>query len=51
MNVLMVGATGSRAGAVLPELVKRGAAVRALVRDEERATVARRRGVEHLRTA
>jgi uncharacterized protein YbjT (DUF2867 family) len=44
MNVLMVGATGSRAGAVLPELVKRGAAVRALVRDEERAAVARRRG-------
>jgi len=51
MNVLMVGATGSRAGAVLPELVKRGAAVRAWVRDEERAAVARRRGVEHLMTA
>jgi uncharacterized protein YbjT (DUF2867 family) len=44
MKVLMVGATGSNAGAVLPELVKRGAAVRALVRDEERAAVARRRG-------
>ena len=40
----MVGATGSNTGAVLPELVKRGATVRALVRDEERAAVARRRG-------
>jgi uncharacterized protein YbjT (DUF2867 family) len=40
----MVGATGSNAGAVLPELVKRGVTVRALVRDERRAEVARRHG-------
>jgi uncharacterized protein YbjT (DUF2867 family) len=44
MKVLMVGATGRNAGAVLPELVKRGVTVRALVRDEQRADVARRHG-------
>ncbi|WP_314174792.1 NmrA family NAD(P)-binding protein [Streptomyces winkii] len=44
MKVLMIGATGSNAGAVLPELVKRGVTVRALVRDEDRAALARRRG-------
>jgi uncharacterized protein YbjT (DUF2867 family) len=44
MNVVMVGATGRNAGAVLPELVERGVAVRALVRDQQRADVARRRG-------
>ena len=40
----MVGAAGRFAGAVVPELVKRGARVRALVRDGARAEVARRRG-------
>jgi uncharacterized protein YbjT (DUF2867 family) len=44
MKVLMVGATGGNAGAVLPELIKRGAVVRALVRDEGKAAVARRHG-------
>ncbi len=40
----MVGATGANAGLVLPELTKRGVAVRALVRDRRRAQSARRRG-------
>lgn len=44
MKVLMVGATGANAGLVLPELTKRGVAVRALVRDRSRAESARRRG-------
>jgi uncharacterized protein YbjT (DUF2867 family) len=44
MKVLMVGATGQRVGAVLPELVQRGVTVRALVRDEQRAVTARRHG-------
>jgi uncharacterized protein YbjT (DUF2867 family) len=44
MKVLMVGATGGNAGAVLPELVGRGVTVRALVRDEQRAGVAKQRG-------
>lgn len=43
-RVLVVGAAGRFAGAVVPELVKRGARVRALVRDGARAEVARRRG-------
>jgi len=42
----MVGATGRNAGAVLPELRKRGVAVRALVRSEEKAGIARRRGAD-----
>lgn len=44
MKVLMVGATGGNVGPVLPALVKRGVAVRALVRDEQRAEAARRLG-------
>lgn len=44
MKVLMVGATGGNVGLVLPALVKRGVAVRALVRDEQRAEAARRLG-------
>jgi uncharacterized protein YbjT (DUF2867 family) len=44
VKVVMVGATGRNAGMVLAELIKRGAIVRALVRDEERADLARRRG-------
>lgn len=44
MNVLMVGTTGTNAGLVLSELVKRGVTVRALVRDERQAELARRLG-------
>lgn len=44
MRVLMVGATGANAGLVLPELDKRGVAVRALVRDDNRAAQARANG-------
>jgi uncharacterized protein YbjT (DUF2867 family) len=44
MRVLMVGATGRHAHLVLPELTNRGVEVRALVRNEERAQVARRNG-------
>jgi uncharacterized protein YbjT (DUF2867 family) len=40
----MVGATGPNAGLVLPELIKRGVVVRALVRDEDRAASARTKG-------
>jgi uncharacterized protein YbjT (DUF2867 family) len=44
MRVLMVGATGRHASLVLDELNKRGVEVRALVRNEERAQVARNNG-------
>ena len=44
MRVLMVGATGRHAHWVLSELIKRGVSVRALVRSEERADVARQNG-------
>ena len=44
MRVLMVGATGRHAHWVLRELTKRGVAVRALVRDQQRADVARDNG-------
>jgi uncharacterized protein YbjT (DUF2867 family) len=44
MRVLMVGATGRHAQLVLRELTKRGVEVRALVRNEERAQVARHNG-------
>lgn len=40
----MVGATGAKAGLVLPELTKRGVKVRALVRHEQRAETARANG-------
>ncbi len=46
MRVLMVGATGHHAHLVLDELTKRGVAVRALVRNDERARVARDNGAE-----
>lgn len=46
MKVLMVGATGKFAGLVIPELKKRGASIRALLRDESKAGAARERGVE-----
>lgn len=44
MLVLMVGATGTNAGLVLPELNNRGVTVRALVRDADRAADARANG-------
>jgi uncharacterized protein YbjT (DUF2867 family) len=44
MHVVMVGATGRHAHWVLAELVARGVAVRALVRTEESAALARRNG-------
>ncbi len=44
MKVLMVGATGKFAGMVVPELVKRGATVRALVRSEDKVEAARKQG-------
>lgn len=44
MRTLMVGATGRHAHLVLRELTKRGVKVRALVRNEERAQVARHNG-------
>jgi uncharacterized protein YbjT (DUF2867 family) len=46
MRVLMVGATGRHAHLVLRELTKRGVKVRALVRNEQRAQVARHNGAE-----
>lgn len=44
MKVLMVGTTGTNAGLVLSELVKRGVTVHVLVRDERHAEPARRLG-------
>ena len=44
MKVLMVGATGKYAGLVLPELIKRGAVVRALVQDESKVDAAHGQG-------
>ncbi|WP_394841024.1 NmrA family NAD(P)-binding protein [Pendulispora brunnea] len=42
--VLVVGAAGRFAGLLVPELVRRGATVRALVRNDANAAVARRAG-------
>jgi uncharacterized protein YbjT (DUF2867 family) len=44
MRILMVGATGRHAHLVLRELTQRGVSVRALVRNQERAQVARDNG-------
>jgi uncharacterized protein YbjT (DUF2867 family) len=44
MRVLMVGATGRHAHWVLRELIQRGVTVRALVRSQQRADVARHNG-------
>lgn len=44
MKVLVVGATGSSAGMVVPELVRRGVAVRGLVRSPEQRAAAHRAG-------
>lgn len=46
--VLVVGATGKFAGLVVPELQRRKVAVRALVRDEARAAVARSLGAAEI---
>lgn len=46
MKIMIVGATGKYAGLVLPELKKRGATVRALVRNEEGARIAQERGAD-----
>jgi uncharacterized protein YbjT (DUF2867 family) len=48
MKVLAVGATGPNAGLVVPELVKRGVEVRAMVRAEGKADAARQRGVTEI---
>ncbi|MGQ0333170.1 NmrA/HSCARG family protein [Halomonas elongata] len=47
-TVLVVGATGRFAGLVVPALVERGARVRALVRNPERASSARHRGASEI---
>lgn len=44
MKVLMIGATGTFAGAVVPELTRRGITVRALIRDESSSARAFSRG-------
>lgn len=44
MTILAVGAAGNVAGLVVPELVKRGVKVRALVRKSEQVAEAKRRG-------
>ncbi|HWG21370.1 MAG TPA: NmrA family NAD(P)-binding protein [Terracidiphilus sp.] len=46
MRVLMIGATGRYAGHVLPELLKRGIMVRALVRTRAAEHEARKRGAD-----
>ena len=48
MQVLMVGATGTYAHWVLQALTERGVAVRALVRNDERAQVARANGAHEV---
>ena len=51
MKVLMVGATGTYANLVMPELIQRGVTVRALVRDESKSDVARQQGAEEIAIA
>jgi uncharacterized protein YbjT (DUF2867 family) len=46
MKILTVGATGEYAGFVVPELKKRGATVRALIRKADRAEAARKQGAD-----
>ncbi len=46
MKALVIGATGQYAKAVVPELLKRGATVRALVRDDRSAGRARAAGAQ-----
>jgi uncharacterized protein YbjT (DUF2867 family) len=47
-TVLVVGATGRLAGLVVPELLRRGARVRALARDADQAAAARRTGAAEI---
>ena len=49
-TVLVIGATGRFAGLVVPELVRRNANVRALVRDSANAEKARKLGVSEVAT-
>jgi uncharacterized protein YbjT (DUF2867 family) len=46
MKILMVGASGKYAGLVLPELKRRGATVRALIRSEDKTEEAHREGAD-----
>jgi uncharacterized protein YbjT (DUF2867 family) len=46
MKVLVIGATGQFAGLVVPELKKKGAVVRALVQDANKAAIAKTRGAD-----
>jgi uncharacterized protein YbjT (DUF2867 family) len=46
VRVLMIGATGRFAGHVLPELIKRGVWVRALVRTKDAERIAKDRGAD-----
>ncbi len=48
MKVLMVGVLGKYAGLVLPELKKRGALVRGLIRSEDKAEAARQKGADEV---
>jgi uncharacterized protein YbjT (DUF2867 family) len=48
MKVLMVGAAGKYAGLVLPELKKRGATVRALIRTAEQESGVREKGADEV---
>ena len=48
MKVLTIGATGFHGAMVLDELLSRGVTVRALVRNEERAALARTRGAHEV---
>jgi uncharacterized protein YbjT (DUF2867 family) len=48
MKVLVVGATGKFAGLVVPELKKRGAVVRALMRNEDKVEDARKNGADEI---
>jgi uncharacterized protein YbjT (DUF2867 family) len=48
MKVLMIGATGHYASLLLPELTRRGATVRALIRDESKVAEARGHGAAEI---
>lgn len=48
MKVLVIGATGTYAGLVVPALVARGVDVRALVHDPDKADAARAAGAQEI---
>jgi uncharacterized protein YbjT (DUF2867 family) len=48
MKVLMIGATGHYASLLLPELTRRGATVRALIRDESKVAEAKGHGTAEI---